>query len=199
MGQGQSAAAARPTRRVVAIKGKGKGRETDSPPPPPPPVDQVTVKSGPVKRVLARNVKKEPMAEPPADATVFFFETEQGQRVCWKIATQSAHEFATSGIAASSQQFFKGATLRVFFPVKDGYYATKMFRGVGTLTFERVLKCIEFAASAAVAYHLQHDVGQSSVTTEDVTKSLRRVAVCHLLLRSMGGSNQVYVRLSGSI
>ena len=150
-----------------------------------------------VRRVLARNVKKEPIGEPPADASVFFFETQRGQRVCWKMASQSAQEFADSGLIAANQQFFKGTSVRVFFPVQDMYYATKTFRGMGNITLERVLRCVEQAASSAVAFHLQNDLKQAGVTTQDVTARLKRVVVCHLLLRRIGGGNRVYVRLSG--
>jgi hypothetical protein len=151
-----------------------------------------------VRRVLARNVKKEPIGDPPPDASVFFFETLRGQRVCWKIASQSAKEFANSGLVAANDAYiFKGTSVRVFFPVQDMYYATKTFRGMSNITLEKVLRCVEQAAASAVAFHLQNDLKQAGVTTQDVAIRLKRLAVCHLLLRRVGGGNRVYVRLSG--
>jgi hypothetical protein len=100
-------------------------------------------------------------------------------------------------VAANDAYIFKGTSVRVFFPVQDMYYATKTFRGMSNITLEKVLRCVEQAAASAVAFHLQNDLKQAGVTTQDVAIRLKRLAVCHLLLRRVGGGNRVYVRLSG--
>ena len=161
------------------------------------------------KRVIARNIKIEHLSEPPKDAGVYYFDNSLGRRMCWKLGYQTANEFMTSsgGISGSDLQFFKGSTLRVFFPTKRDSrtstatsYATKTFKNTGSITLSKILRCVEVTAAAAVAHHLQAVLKQTrGTTTADVARVLRRVTVCHILLRRVGGSNQVYVRTTGSM
>jgi hypothetical protein len=151
---------------------------------------------------LARNVKVERLAEPPKDAAIYYFESsETGRRVCWKMGTQTAAQFLDSsgGVTGADLQFFKGTTLRVFFPTRDSQYITKTFKNVGAhITLEKILKSVEATATAAIAHHLQHENKQAkAVTTDDVSRVLKNVNVCHILLRRVGGGNQVYVRATG--
>jgi hypothetical protein len=154
--------------------------------------------------VTARNVKKVKMTgPPPKDAFSFLLKTKRGQRVCWHLARQTADAFAkqdlvaADGEVANDRQFFKGSTVRVFFPIKEhGYYATKTFNNVGTITLIKILRCVESAAVAATVYHMQKDEQRKgAITMAEVSKRLNRCSVCKLLLRPVGGGNQVYVEL----
>ena len=171
-------------------------------PPRAPHVAATAPAAAPAKRVVVRttNIKREKFTAPPKDAGVFYFETERGRRLCWKIGTQPAHEFVrSSGVVGANAKFFKSSSVRVFFPIKNDYYVVRAVRGMRNITLEKILTCIEKTAPLAVAYHIQRDLGTAVVTTEDVARLLKRVEVCHLLLRRVGGGNHVYVQLSGSL
>jgi hypothetical protein len=147
-------------------------------------------------------VKVESLAEPPKDAAIYYFESsDTGRRVCWKIGAQTALQFLDSsgGVTGADLQFFKGTTLRVFFPTHGSQYVTKTFKNVGgNITLEKILKSVEATTTAAIAHHLQHENKQAkAVTTDDVARVLKNVNVCHILLRRVGGGNQVYVRATG--
>ena len=174
------------------------------------PVDraQVPPAEAKKKRVIARNVKIERLTEPPKDAAVYYFETARGRRVCWKLGSQTAKEFMASngGVTGADLQFFKGSTLRVFFPTtrdpRGGAtsYATKTFKNNGNITLEKVMRCVEATAAAAIAHHLQAVLKQTrGTTTADVARVLKNTTVCHVLLRRVGGGNQVYVRTTGGM
>lgn len=155
------------------------------------------------KRVVLRNVKKEAVARPPADARFWIFEDMRGRRACWRLGSgQTVADFIGSGnsrLADANLQFFKGSTLRVFFPIGGRYHVVKSFRSIPSITLARVLACIEATATSAAAFHLMHDKGATSVRVDDAQRVLKGAVVCELSLRNMGGSNQVYVNLLAPI
>jgi hypothetical protein len=59
-----------------------------------------------------------------------------------------------------------------------------------------VLRAVEAAGEAAMAYHLAHDLDTPGATVEQARRLLRSLVCCHLLCRRVGGGNHVYVRLA---
>jgi hypothetical protein len=210
MGQAASAPSPRGPPRGPRAPSATPPRVAPAPPrvapaPPPPRVAPSHVPHGAPaqpKRIVVRttNLRREKFTAPPKDAGVFYFETERGRRLCWKIGTHPAREFLRSGgIAGANAKFFKSSSVRIFFPIKNEYYVVRVVRGMRNITLEKIMTCIEKSAPMAVAYHIQRDLGTAVVTTEDVSRLLKRIEVCHLLLRRVGGGNHVYVQLSGSL
>ena len=125
------------------------------------------------------------------------FEKPRGGHACWRLGSQSADQF----VATLSQEtktmkkaLFHTNKLKVFFPVHDRYFAVRSATTRGAPTLPRVLRAIEAAGEAAMAYHLERDLGKPGATKDDVRRLLGPVVCCHLVLRRVGGGNHVYVR-----
>ena len=146
---------------------------------------------------MPRSVKKIRYEEPPSDANIFVFQTPRGRKLNWRLAAYSSSDdfLAKNDVVGINEKFFNGAVLRVFFPVGDSH-VTKTFRGLGKITLQKILQCVEGAATAAAALHLYTVERMQSVTTDDIGRMLQSTSVSHLLLRRVGGGNQVYVRLT---
>ena len=153
------------------------------------------------KSVTARLILPESMYEPPPEAAVYFFENAQGQRVCWQISTQTPKMFLqTHKVVGDKERFFPSPVVRIFFPVNRFYYATRVCRCRSSATLEKILACIDMTAAGAVAYYFRKDEKRrGKITMRDVAHVLRRIAICHILLHTVGGVNCVYVRFSGAL
>jgi hypothetical protein len=125
----------------------------------------------------------------------FEFEDVRGQHTCWRMGTQTADAFSTGLPDASTKKLFYTSKVKVFFPVREDYFAVRTVAIRGAATTERVLRAVESTAALAMAHHIIKDLGKPKATQEDVRRLLRPLVCCHLFCRRIGGGNHVYVRL----
>ena len=119
--------------------------------------------------------------------------------MCWRPASQSVDAFIGSGVADASKLFMSGKSIRVYVPIGRSHYAVKTFRSTASLTLSRILRHVEAALFAAVAYHVRTDMGRSSCTVREARSVLRDVSICGLLLRRTGAHNYVYLQFDGEL
>lgn len=126
-------------------------------------------------------------------------EDGRGQRACWSVGSQTAEEFVrSSDLVGPGNVLFHTSVVTLFFPVgksarSSEYFVSRRVAIRGSPTVARILRAVEDLAVKASAYHLRATSG-GKPTEAEAREALRRVRVCHLMCRKVGGGNRVYVR-----
>lgn len=174
----------------------GAGPSTHQPSDPTPPPNPMPMPGGaPVtsKRVSVNGIRRVPLLI-PEESKRFGFENDLkggggGTPMCWKLATETATQFAKSGLRDSSAIFTKSTEIHIYFPAFTRYFAVKSFQSRPGFTLSHILKCIETTAAGAMAYYIKNDLpGNQQVTAALVKKLLRLYAMCAINIKG----NRVY-------
>ena len=143
-----------------------------------------------LKKVQVRNLVKVKRTPPPEDARILKFQNAStGEPFCWKLS--ESYKTVTQRLSISpSERFFEGSTFRVFFPMGEDHYITKMHRS-GTPSVDTVFQAIHKTAIGAAAIQRQKN-GLSTTTYGEAMKQLRSETICSVIVRTKG-ANHIYI------
>lgn len=144
------------------------------------------------KRVTVTGVRKLPLLI-PEESKRFGFENDLkgGTPMCWKLASETATQFAKSGLRDANTIFTKSTEIHIYFPAFTRYFAVKSFQSRPGFTLSHILKCIETTAVGAMAYYIKNDLpggAGARVTSTLIKKLLRLYAMCAINIKG----NRVY-------
>ena len=148
-----------------------------------------------------KNVAERPRVIPD-EAKIYWFKDVRGRPVCWHPSTRSAEDFVlNSGVTESSAVFVplpgrRSRTLNVYIPPIDdergSYFMVKRFKDVHGWNMRKLLRDIETSLVMAVAYDLKRNFKQTHITSIDIHRQMRRIAICKFKIHL----NNVYVDLN---
>lgn len=144
------------------------------------------------KKITVNGIRRLPLAI-PGDSKRFGFENEHrsGSPMCWKMAYETASQFAKAGLRDANVIFTKSTEITIYFPAFTRYFAAKSFQSQSGFTLSHILRCIEATSLGAMAYYIKNDLQSTKVkkvTNALVKKLLRLYAMCAINIKG----NRVY-------